>query len=284
LRRCFRKKIKGLATNSNTARVLNEYMLDQKIRMLVDNLGKGDKTSLARLISLVERESPEVPEIMELVSPSLNKGYKIGITGLAGAGKSTLIDQLTTQYRKNGNSVGIIAIDPSSQFSGGAVLGDRIRMQRHYLDDGVFIRSMATRGSHGGLNKTVADAVKLMNASGKDIIFIETTGVGQTETDIINIADIVVMVLVPGFGDSIQLMKAGLVEISDIIVVNKADREGADILESEIRDELEYSPKKETVVLQLQAANDIGIEELYKEIEKRRNSKLVFNNSPSGKG
>jgi LAO/AO transport system kinase len=259
-------------------------MISQNTKVLVTRMLQGDKTALARLLSLIERESPEVPEIMELVSPSLNNGYKIGITGLAGAGKSTLIDKLTTQYRKDGFSVGIIAVDPSSQISGGAVLGDRIRMQKHYLDEDVFIRSMATRGSYGGLSKSVDNAVKLMNASGKDILFIETTGVGQTETDIVQIADTVIMVLVPGFGDSIQLMKAGLVEIGDIIVINKADREGADILESEIRDELEYSPKKDTAVLKVQASNDVGIQELYQEIQKRKISKLNFNSQPIGKG
>ena len=248
--------------------------MNQKIKELVDRMLKGDKASLAQLISLIERESPEVPDIMGLVSPFSLKAYRVGITGLAGAGKSTLVDKLTTFYRNQGCTVGIIAVDPSSVITGGAVLGDRIRMQQHYLDEGVFIRSMATRGCYGGLCKAVEDVVKLMNASGKDILIIETTGIGQTETDITRVADVVVMVLTPGFGDSIQLMKAGLIEIADIIVVNKADREGADILANEIRDELNYSTRKtDQSVIMVQASNDIGVAELFEEIEKRRKSK-----------
>jgi LAO/AO transport system kinase len=249
-------------------------VVNQKIKRLVDRMLEGDKASLAQLISLIERESPDVPDIMGLVSPFSLKSYRVGITGLAGAGKSTLIDKLTTLYRSQDRTVGILAVDPSSVVTGGAILGDRIRMQKHYLDPGVFIRSMATRGCYGGLCKAVDDVVKLMNAAGKDILIIETTGIGQTETDITRVADVVVMVLTPGFGDSIQLMKAGLIEIADIIVINKADREGADILENEIRDELSYSTRKTGQrVMMVQALNDIGVAELFQEIEKRRKSK-----------
>jgi LAO/AO transport system kinase len=250
-------------------------VVNQKNKELFDRMLEGDKGSLAQLISLIERESPEVPEIMGLVSPFPLKSFRIGITGLAGAGKSTLIDKLTSLYRNQGLSVGILAVDPSSVITGGAILGDRIRMQQHYLDRGVFIRSLATRGCYGGLCKPIDNVIKLMNASGKDILFIETTGVGQTETDIIRVADVVVMVLTPGFGDSIQLMKAGLIEIADIIVINKADLEGADILEREIQDELSYSTRKTgQKVMPVQASNDIGVQELYDEIEKRRRGKL----------
>jgi LAO/AO transport system kinase len=246
-------------------------MVSQNIEELVQKMVQGDKASLAHLISLIERESPDVPHIMELVSPFLHNTYRIGITGLAGAGKSTTIDKLVTKFRERGLTVSVIAVDPSSLLTGGAVLGDRIRMQDHYLDEGVFIRSMGTRGCYGGLCKSVENAARLMDASGKDVIIIETTGVGQTETDIIHVADVTVMLLIPGYGDSIQLMKAGLVEVADIIVINKSDLEGADILESQVRDELMFSPKKdEQTVLLTQASNNIGIEELYEEIDKRR--------------
>jgi LAO/AO transport system kinase len=250
-----------------------EIVVNQKIKVLVDQMLKGDKASLAQLISLIERESPDVPEIMGLVSPFPLKVYRVGITGLAGAGKSTLVDKLTTFYRNLNYTIGIVAVDPSSVITGGAVLGDRIRMQQHYLDEGVFIRSMATRGCYGGLCKPVEDVVKLMNASGKDILIIETTGIGQTETNITRVADVVVLVLTPGFGDSIQLMKAGLIEIADIIVVNKADLEGAELLVNEIKDELSYSTRKtDQSVIMVQASNDIGVKELFEEIEKRRKS------------
>ena len=229
-------------------------VMRQNTTELVTSMLAGAKTSLAHLITLVEEESPDVPEIMEMISPHLCKAYRIGITGPTGAGKSTL------------------ALDPSSAITGGAVLGDRIRMQQHYLDDGVFIRSMATRGSYGGLSRAASATVNLLDASGKDIIMIETTGVGQTEVSITQLADTVVVVLVPGFGDSIQLMKAGLVEIADILVINKADREGAENLAIELRDTLRLSPSKaEPPIIMSQATNNIGIEELYQELEKRRN-------------
>lgn len=246
-------------------------MMSQDVAELVKSMLAGEKTSLAHLISLIERESPVVPKIMELVAPFLHHAYRIGITGLAGAGKSTLIDGLTTIFRSKGLAVGIVAVDPSSAITGGAVLGDRIRMQQHYLDEGVFIRSMATRGSCGGLSKAVADTLKLLDASGKDVILIETTGVGQTDTDVTGVADVVVVVLVPGFGDSIQLMKAGLIEIADVIVVNKADREGADTLVNDLKDALSYSLRKaDRAIVVTQANSNIGIDELYRELEKRR--------------
>jgi len=247
-------------------------IMRQNITELVASMLAGAKASLALLITLVEEESPDVPRIMELISSHLRKAYRIGITGPTGAGKSTLIDKLTTIIRSKGLSVGIIAVDPSSTITGGAILGDRIRMQQHYLDDGVFIRSMATRGSYGGLSRAVSVTVNLLDASGKDIVIVETTGVGQTEVGITEIADTVVVVLVPGFGDSIQLMKAGLVEIADIIVVNKADCEGAENLAIELRDALRLSPRKaEPSIIMAQATNNVGIEELYQELEKRRN-------------
>jgi LAO/AO transport system kinase len=231
----------------------------------------GEENSLARLISLVENDSPDLPEIIEMLRPHLGKAYCIGVTGPLGVGKSTLIDKLTAVIRNKGLRVGIIAVDPTSPISGGAVLGDRIRISQHYLDEGVFIRSMATRGSQGGLSKAVAPTVSLLDAFGRDIIIVETTGVGQTDLAIKEIADIVVLVLIPGFGDAIQLMKAGLIEIADIIVVNKADQEGAERLVTELKATLFPNRRGfEQSIVATQAINGMGVEELYQAIEERR--------------
>jgi LAO/AO transport system kinase len=231
----------------------------------------GEENSLARLISLAENDSPDLPEIIEMLRPHLGKAYCIGVTGPPGVGKSTLIDKLTAVIRNKGLRVGIIAVDPSSPISGGAVLGDRIRISQHYLDEGVFIRSMATRGSQGGLSKAVAPTVSLLDAFGRDIIIIETTGVGQTDLAIKEIANIVVLVLIPGFGDAIQLMKAGLIEIADIIVVNKADQEGAERLVTELKATLIPNRQGfEQSIVATQAINGMGVEELYQAIEERR--------------
>jgi LAO/AO transport system kinase len=234
----------------------------------------GGQQPLARLITLVERESAEVPQIMKLIQPHLGRAHIVGITGPPGAGKSTLVDKFIVQIRKRGATVGVVAVDPTSPFSGGAVLGDRIRMQQHYLDEGVFIRSMATRGSHGGLPHTTRGVVKLMDAFAKDFVIVETVGVGQTELDIMEAADSVVVVLVPEAGDTIQTLKAGLLEIADVFVVNKADREGANYLVTELMAMLRlYSPQKgswQVPVLSTQAVNDVGIEELFKVVEDHR--------------
>lgn len=233
---------------------------------LVDHLLAGDQRALARLISQVERNSPDIPAIMKQIAPALGRAYCIGLTGPPGAGKSTMTDKLTAHLRQQGKTVGIVAVDPTSPFSGGAVLGDRIRMQQHYLDSGVFIRSMATRGSHGGLPQAARGVVKLLDAFGKDCILIETVGVGQTELDIMAAVDTTVVILVPEGGDAIQTMKAGLMEIADIFVVNKADRDGADRMQTELRMLMHMHPRYDwwdIPVLATQAHKNLGIPELF---------------------
>ena len=239
----------------------------------------GDRLALARLITRVENRMPGVAEIMRSVQPRLGRAHVLGITGPPGAGKSTLVDRLTARLRAEGASVGVIAVDPSSPFTGGAVLGDRIRMQAHTLDPDVFIRSMATRGSLGGLAAATGDVIKLMDAFGFPWILIETVGVGQTELDIIRQADTTVVTLVPESGDSIQAMKAGLMEVADIFVVNKADRDGAHALMGELRFSvhLHYSSSVsakdidwEIPILAAQATNDVGVAELLAEVKRHR--------------
>ena len=240
---------------------------------LVEQMLKGEIVPLSRVISLVENESKEMPEIMKLIAPRAGKAYCVGITGPPGSGKSTLVDKLTAIMRKQDLTVGIIAADPSSPFTGGAVLGDRIRMQQHYLDEGVFIRSMASRGSLGGLPQTTGSVIKVLDAFGKDIILVETVGVGQSEIDIMKNSDTVVVVLCPEAGDSIQTMKAGLFEIADIFVVNKADHPGADNLINDIQSMLHLhngSSWWDIPALATEAVNNVGIEELYQQIQRHR--------------
>ena len=202
---------------------------------LVDRLRSGDARALARAISIVENRRPEAVALLKTLFPSTGHARVLGLTGAPGAGKSTLVDQIAKHYRKENQTVGIIAVDPTSPYTGGAILGDRIRMQDHYADPGIFIRSMATRGSLGGLARTTADVATVLDASGRDLIMIETVGVGQDEVDIVRLADVTIVILVPGMGDDVQTIKAGIMEIADIFVINKSDREGAERVEREIR-------------------------------------------------
>ena len=202
---------------------------------LISALRSGDPRALARAISTVENRAPGWSNLLKALFPHTGRARVIGMTGAPGAGKSTLVDQLARIYRKDNRTVGIVAVDPTSPYTGGAILGDRIRMQEHFADPGIYIRSMATRGSLGGLARTTADVTTVLDASGRDIILVETVGVGQDEVDIVRLADITVVILVPGMGDDVQTIKAGIMEIADIFVINKSDREGAERVEREIR-------------------------------------------------
>jgi LAO/AO transport system kinase len=200
----------------------------------IDSLRAGDARALARAITVIEDHAPGAYELLKALFPSSGRARVVGLTGPPGAGKSTLVDHLARHYRGVRQTVGIVAVDPTSPYTGGAILGDRIRMQSHHADPGIYIRSMATRGSLGGLAHTTADVATVLDASGRDVILIETVGVGQDEVDIVRLADITVVILVPGMGDDVQTIKAGIMEIADIFVINKSDREGAERVEREI--------------------------------------------------
>ncbi|MGZ4788000.1 MAG: methylmalonyl Co-A mutase-associated GTPase MeaB [Terriglobales bacterium] len=209
--------------------------MSSSIHSVVEQVRSGNPRALARAITAVENRTAESPELLKALFPHTGRARVIGLTGSPGAGKSTLVDQLAREYRKQGKTVGIIAVDPTSPYTGGAILGDRIRMGSHYADPGIYIRSMATRGSLGGLARTTADVASVLDASGRDVILIETVGVGQDEIDIVRLAEVTVVILVPGMGDDVQTIKAGIMEIADVFAINKSDREGAERVEREIR-------------------------------------------------
>jgi len=240
---------------------------------IVDRLLAGDRRALARLISLVENGHPEGQEAMRLLHSKTGRAKTVGITGPAGTGKSTLVNQLAKEFRARGKTVGIVAVDPSSPFTRGAILGDRIRMQDLVGDPDIFIRSMATRGSLGGLAETTTEVMSVLDAFGKDVVIVETVGAGQDEVEVIRATQTVVVIGTPGFGDDVQVMKAGILEIADIFVVNKADKEGANTLVSELNRLLSLSPGDgwKVPVLKTVAPDAQGIPELVDAIEAHWN-------------
>jgi len=239
--------------------------LNQDIQAWIDQLRSGDTRALSRAISTVENHAPGWSDLLKALFPHGGKACVLGLTGAPGAGKSTLVDHLARHYRKQNRTVGIIAVDPTSPYTGGAILGDRIRMQEHFSDPGIYIRSMATRGSLGGLARTTADVATVLDASGRDLVMIETVGVGQDEVDIVRLADVTVVILVPGMGDDVQTIKAGIMEIADIFVINKSDHQGAERVDREIRTLQSLATRQDgwtPPIVKTVASEGTGIEEL----------------------
>ena len=239
----------------------------------VERVRSGEVRALARAITEIENNSAQATRLMKALFPFSGNATVIGLTGSPGAGKSTLVDQLAREYRKEEKTIGIIAVDPTSPYTGGAILGDRIRMQAHHADMGIYIRSMATRGFLGGLAPATADVATLLDAAGKDIVLVETVGVGQDEIDIVRLADVTVVILVPGMGDDVQTIKAGIMEIADVFVINKSDREGADRVEREIRVMQTLAIRRDDwtpPIIKTVATDGSGIRELVKAVASYR--------------
>ena len=241
---------------------------------LVSDARSGDRRALARLITALEGGGPEAVALLEALHPHAGGGYVIGVTGPPGSGKSTLVGRLTALYRAQGREVGVLAVDPTSPYTGGAVLGDRVRMQAHILDRGVFLRSLATRGASGGLPRVIGSAARALDAAGLSPVIIETAGVGQTELAVMDAADTVVVVLVPESGDAVQMLKAGLLETADVFVVNKADREGAEALAADLEAVLDLvetdSGDWRPPVLLAEALHDRGVDAVQRAVEEHR--------------
>ena len=244
-----------------------------KIEEIVQGVLNGDRRSIARAITIIENNTAETQKLIASIYPHTGKAHIIGITGPGGSGKSTLIEKIIRKYRQRGKTVGVIAVDPTSPFTGGAFLGDRIRMQELSTDQGVFIRSMATRNYMGGIAKATKDAVKVLDAAGKDIVIVETVGAGQSEVEIIKVAQTIVVICAPGLGDEIQAIKAGMMEIADIFVVNKADRENADKALMDIQAMLQLNNKEKawkTPILKTAALTGKGVLQLVEKIEEHK--------------
>ncbi len=247
--------------------------MTQAVENLAERIRSGEPRAISRAITSIENHDPQAEPLLKELFPFTGHACLIGVTGSPGTGKSSLVDRLAAHYRQQGKSVGIVAVDPTSPFSGGAILGDRSRMQGHATDAGIFIRSMATRGFLGGLARATSDVALLLDAAGKDIVLIETVGVGQDEIDIVKLADCTIVVLMPGLGDEVQAIKAGIMEIGDIFVINKADREGADRFEQQLLAMLQLNPERDgwrPLVRRTVATEDKGIVELAAAIEEFR--------------
>jgi LAO/AO transport system kinase len=244
---------------------------------VAEKVRAGDIRTVARLIRDIDDGMPEVRGVLKELYPYTGNAYVVGITGAPGVGKSTLVDQMVSHLRKQNKTVGVLAVDPTSPFSGGAILGDRVRMQRHSMDEGVFIRSLATRGHFGGLTQSTRSAIDVLDAMGKDYVLVETVGVGQDEVDVVKSAHTTVIVVIPGMGDDIQAIKAGILEVGDVFLINKADREGTDKTLSDLRLMIDMDQRKyeggrwKPPILKAQAVFDKGVVELLEEIEKHGN-------------